>query len=148
MPPETYKKPPLFTLATVTLNNASGLENTWKSIESQSYNDFEWLIQDGGSTDNTLELLQKIVCANIQSKPDNGIYNAMNRLIERSSGEYILFLNAGDALAAPETLAIIADTLKNSTPDLIYGDALETSKGLPTHNLISSSSSSLSLIHI
>jgi len=109
-----------FTLATITLNNAQGIEKTWKSIKSQDFHDYEWLVQDGGSTDQTLKML-KNTPAIVASKTDNGIYHAMNRLIERASGDYILFLNAGDALATPRTLSQIA----NINADFIYGNSLE-----------------------
>ena len=121
--PETRKK---FTLATVVLNNADGLQKTWNSIDFQTIKDFEWLIQDGGSTDETRALLNKAP-AIIQSEQDNGIYDAMNRLIERANGEYILFLNAGDALATSQTLELIQNNLIKS-PDFVYGDALEESQ--------------------
>jgi putative colanic acid biosynthesis glycosyltransferase len=114
---------PLFTLATVTLNNAKGLEKTWNSIKSQDLGDYEWLVQDGASTDNTSNIL-KNTPALIQSAHDNGIYDAMNRLIERATGDYILFLNAGDTLAAPDTLSMITNHT-NGKPDFIYGDAFE-----------------------
>lgn len=114
---------PLFTLATITLNNKKGLDKTKKSIKKQDFKDFEWLVQDGGSTDKSLTTLDNTL-ANIESKPDTGIYNAMNRLIERSSGKYILFLNAGDALAHATTLQTIKNATANN-PDFIYGDAYE-----------------------
>ena len=118
--PKNKKK---FTLATITLNNAEGLEKTWNSIKSQEFEDFEWLIQDGGSTDDTINILKNTLGI-IQCMNDTGIYNAMNRLISRASGEYILFLNAGDMLADPQTLKTIAQNIKNQA-DFIYGDALE-----------------------
>lgn len=115
---------PVFTIATITLNNQNGLEKTWESIKSQTYKDYEWLVQDGGSSDNSLKYLSATP-ANTKSGTDNGIYDAMNMLIERATGDYIIFLNAGDMLAAPQTLAIISETIKKA-PDFIYGDALET----------------------
>ena len=118
--PKTHKK---FTLATITLNNIQGVVETYNSVQSQTLKDYEWLVQDGGSTDETLEFI-KTTPAITQSTSDNGIYDAMNRLIERSNGEYILFLNAGDTLATPQTLEIISKNLEE-TPDFIYGDALE-----------------------
>lgn len=119
---------PLLTLATITLNNAQGIEKTKKSIKKQSFKDFEWLVQDGASTDETLNIL-KNTSAKLESKGDKGIYDAMNRLIERSTGDHILFLNAGDQLAAANTLQEIAEHLQKDTPDLLYGDALEEHKG-------------------
>lgn len=122
---------PLFTLATVTLNNLQGLEKTWNSIQSQSCEDFEWLVQDGASSDESLNFL-KNTTADIQSANDNGIYDAMNKLIERAKGDYILFLNAGDTLASAETLSIIAGELNKKT-QFIYGDSLEEDEAGQTY---------------
>jgi len=122
---------PLFTIATVTLNNLQGIEKTWNSIQEQTFKDYEWLVQDGDSNDESLNVL-KNTDAITQSKEDSGIYDAMNQLIERAKGEYVLFLNAGDALASPETLSMIKDNLK-SKPDFLYGDALEEGENSQTH---------------
>ncbi|MGH1397618.1 MAG: glycosyltransferase family 2 protein [Alphaproteobacteria bacterium] len=113
----------LFSIITVTRNNAAGLIKTRDSILGQSCTDFEWLIQDGASTDDSLRTL-KNTPAIIESAPDTGIYNAMNRAIERSKGKYLLFLNAGDTLVAPDTLKTIKTATKPA-PDFIYGDAFE-----------------------
>ncbi len=118
---------PLFSLITVTRNNLPGLQKTARSVQSQACSDTEWIIIDGASTDGTTDLL-KALPANITSEPDTGIYNAMNKGIERASGDYLLFLNAGDQLAAPQTLQNIAQSIEG-TPDFIYGDALEDCGG-------------------
>ena len=123
---------PFFTITTVTLNNLDGLKKTYASIAAQTCTHFEWLVQDGGSTDGSVEYLKDKNSALI-SEPDKGIYDAMNRLIDRATGEYILFLNAGDALATPETLQNIESILHQHPhaggdlpcPAFIYGDAFE-----------------------
>ena len=120
---------PFFSIITVTLNNLDGLKRTHNSIKNQTLNDFEWIIIDGASTDGSAEYI-KTTDANWISEPDNGIYDAMNKGIERANGEYLLFLNAGDELAAPETLAKIQNAATN-TPAFIYGDALENDKYKP-----------------
>jgi len=117
---------PLFSIITITLNNAKGLAKTKESILTQTCTDYEWIVQDGASTDNSLDLLQNSG-AIIQSEKDKGIYNAMNRAIPRAKGDYILFLNAGDCLATSETLQIIKNMPKQN-PALIYGDAIEDNK--------------------
>lgn len=119
---------PLFTIATITQNNAQGIEKTWISIKNQHFNDFEWLVQDGASTDETLKILEKTP-AITTSEPDNGIYDAMNRLIARTTGDYIIFLNAGDTLARPNTLKRIAAVTKAKSPDFLYGDSFEQHEG-------------------
>lgn len=123
------EKQTFFTIATVTKDNAAGLQKTYNSIKNQSFTDFEWLVQDGASTDETTQFLSQ-TNAITTSQPDNGIYDAMNRLIERANGHYILFLNAGDALAGPNILEIIHAAASKETPDFIYGDAHE---GTGTH---------------
>ncbi len=119
---------PLFTIATVTLNNLQGLEKTRISVEKQAFKDFEWLIQDGGSEDGTIQFFNNSDAV-IETAKDEGIYDAMNRLIERARGDYILFLNAGDALAANDTLGRIAEHLHEKKPDFLYGDAFEDCNG-------------------
>lgn len=118
------RKPPFFSIISVALNNRGGLEQTWASVLAQSCMDYEWIAVDGGSTDGTKEFLKNFVHV---SEPDRGIFDAMNKGIERANGEYILFLNAGDVLAAAGTLQRIYDSVvgQNARPDFIYGDAIE-----------------------
>jgi putative colanic acid biosynthesis glycosyltransferase len=112
-----------FSIITVCLNNLDGLKKTAASLAAQDFRDFEWLVMDGGSTDGTPEFL-KSTHAFWLSEPDNGIYDAMNKGIEKSAGEYLLFLNAGDALAYPDILTFIHESASEK-PTLIYGDSLE-----------------------
>lgn len=118
---------PLFTIATITLNNTQGIEKTCNSIKKQCFKNFEWLVQDGGSTDKTLDFLTKTSAITV-SEHDNGIYDAMNRLINRATGDYIIFLNAGDTLASPNTLKRISNAIKEKSSDFIYGDSFELLK--------------------
>lgn len=128
MSPKSEKKP-LFSLISVTKNNLSGLQKTYKSIQKQYLIDFEWLIIDGNSTDGTPEWIKNHAPNGI-SEPDNGIYDAMNKGIERAGGQYLLFLNAGDALAEENTLQKLAATIeKSGAPDFIYGDSYEDIAG-------------------
>lgn len=123
---------PCFTIATITLNNLDGLKRTHASIDAQNCKDYEWLVQDGGSKDTSAEYL-KHTSAKTISEQDSGIYNAMNRLIERAQGDYIIFMNAGDTFADVQTLELLQQTIKESTPDFIYGDALEDIKNGVTY---------------
>lgn len=119
--------PPLFSIITVTKNNVAGLGATCASLLSQSHKDYEWIIVDGGSTDGTLLFLSKDgLLGNCVSEPDAGIYDAMNKGLARASGDYVLFLNAGDCLSDADILATLARTIANGRPDFVYGDALET----------------------
>lgn len=110
-------------IITITYNNCEGMRKTLGSLQEQTHQDFEWIVIDGGSSDDTLSLL-KDTKAFITSEPDEGIYDAMNKGIERMTGSHMLFLNAGDQLAHPECLEIINEYIARGAV-FIYGDALE-----------------------
>lgn len=120
------KEKPFFSIITVTLNNLAGLRKTRDSVAAQGFENFEWLVVDGASTDGSQEFLQDCA-ANFISEPDNGLFDAMNKGIERARGEYMLFLNAGDELAAPDVLEKIALHIQAQPrkPDFVYGDFVE-----------------------
>lgn len=120
-----------FSIITVTYENLSGLKKTGASIQGQTCTDFEWIVIDGGSQDTSVDYL-KTTNAKFVSEPDNGIYDAMNKGIDRASGDYILFLNAGDIFAAPETLEKLT-TVTALKPAFIYGDALEETNSQPAY---------------
>lgn len=127
-----------FTIATVCFNAARNLRRTLQSIEAQDYASIEYLIIDGRSKDETLAQIHHYQERNSHlpsphevvfiSEPDRGIYDAMNKALRMASGEYILFLNAGDKLHAPSTLSEIATLIKNggyapdALPAVVYGD--------------------------
>ncbi len=111
-----------FSIITVTRNNRSGLQITANSLQTQTCRDFEWIIIDGDSSDGTKDDLPGLPARTL-SEPDGGIYDAMNKGIPLAQGQYILFLNAGDQLATPETLARLIPYCNGD--DFIYGDALE-----------------------
>lgn len=112
---------PLFSIITITKNNLRGFQATQKSIETQSCRRYEWIVIDGDSTDGTKDHLPHGAI----SEPDNGIYDAMNKGIERAAGDYLIFLNAGDALADADILSTLSKAIGVERPDFIYGDALE-----------------------
>lgn len=116
---------PLFSIVTVTKNNIRGLNETFDSVKMQSCKDYEWIVIDGLSEDGTKELLATLSAQSV-SEPDDGIYDAMNKGIERAQGDYIVFLNAGDKFADPDILSTLSKAIRAETPDFIYGDALET----------------------
>ena len=87
-------------IITINYNNKDGLQKTINSVISQTFKEYEWIIIDGNSSDGSKELIEQYsqyITWRI-SEPDNGIYNAMNKGIKQSNGEYILFLNSGDWL--------------------------------------------------
>lgn len=112
---------PKLSIITINLNNASGLKKTMDSVFSQTSNDFEYIVVDGGSTDGSKEIILEL--ANQQtnrivdlpfiwiSEPDNGIYHAMNKGIQLSRGEYCHFLNSGDSYIDKYTINIFLTNL-------------------------------------
>ena len=116
---------PKFSIITVTYNAEKVLEDTIQSVVFQTYRNVEYIIVDGGSNDNTLDVVHKYqerICKVI-SEPDRGLYDAMNKGIRMATGDYLCFLNAGDELHENETLQKIVYTLKGKElPDVIYGE--------------------------
>ncbi len=115
-------KKPLFSIITVTYNAAEVLPPTLQSIKEQTFTDFEHLVIDGASRDNTLDVARNagIEQMVIHSEPDKGLYDAMNKSIARARGEFLIFLNAGDSFASSDSLSRMA-ALANDDVDIIYG---------------------------
>lgn len=114
---------PTITVVTVVFNDASNIERTILSVINQTYQNFEYIIVDGGSTDGTLDIInnykEKISCW--ISEPDEGIYDAMNKGVQMASGEYINFMNAGDNFCSDIVIDNMVGKISNET-DLFYGD--------------------------
>lgn len=88
-------------IITICYNDAEGLERTVKSVEGQTFTDYEYIVVDGGSKDNTLAVIhnhEKAITKWV-SEPDKGIYDAMNKGIRMASGEWLIMMNAGDSFA-------------------------------------------------
>ena len=115
-------KKPLISIITVNLNDLEGLKKTIKSVFDQTWQEFEFIVIDGGSTDGSKELIEenKERIDHWVSEPDNGIYNAMNKGIELASGEYLFFLNSGDHFVNPQILENNREFITGY--DLIYFD--------------------------
>ena len=113
---------PLITIVTICYNASSVIRPTLDSLNRQTFRDFEHLVIDGASKDNTVELVRN-TCPDsiIKSEPDKGLYDAMNKGLRAARGKYILFLNAGDSFHAPDTLQRYADATPDGA-DIIYGD--------------------------
>ncbi len=108
-------------IITINKNNREGLRRTIESVVSQTFQEFEYIVIDGASTDGSAELIQEYPRIDYSvSEPDTGIYNAMNKGIARATGEYLLFLNSGDSLFKTTTLQNILN--HPLTADLVYGD--------------------------
>ena len=102
----------------------TNIEKTIQSVLSQTFRDYEFVIIDGGSTDGSLDVIAKYrdEIDLVISERDEGIYHAMNKGIENSNGEYLLFLNGGDYLFDKSTLQNIFK--EKSSADIIYGNLL------------------------
>lgn len=113
-------------IVTVCYNSATTIEDTLQSVANQNYNNIEHIVIDGGSTDGTLEILErhrsKIAC--LVSEPDAGLYDAMNKGIAQTSGDIVAFLNADDLYADDSVLSTVACCMLKSDLDLLYGDVV------------------------
>jgi glycosyltransferase involved in cell wall biosynthesis len=111
-----------FTIITATWNNQDTIEELCESINSQSFKDFEFLVNDNCSTDNTISIVKKLVpSANIQIQKDSGIYDAFNKALNRCTGNWIIFLGADDFLLDGEVLNKVNKYSLNENATIIYG---------------------------
>ena len=121
----------VLTIITINRNNAAGLEKTMQSVLSQTRTDFEYVVVDGASTDDSVDVIKRLVPAfgdrlRWVSEPDKGIYNAMNKGIGMATGEYVEILNSGDSLAAPDVVEKMYAALeKEGHPSILYGNMLK-----------------------
>lgn len=116
---------PRFTIITATYNACNALLATARSLKEQTCQSFEWLIVDGASTDDTLAVVRGLgnLVTTLVSEPDTGIYNAWNKMLPRITGQWVIFLGAGDALYAPDTLAQILESIDHLPAEVttVYG---------------------------
>lgn len=115
---------PLISVITVVYNGDKFLEHTIKSVLNQSYNNIEYIIIDGGSTDGTLEIIKKYESsiASWVSEPDNGLYDAMNKGISKSSGEIIGMINSDDWYESNAIELIVQAYSQNPEKKIFHGD--------------------------
>jgi len=115
---------------TVSYNNAATIEDTIMSVASQSYQDIEHIIVDGGSTDGTLKVIgcHKNKISKFISESDEGIYDAMNKGIKLSQGDIIGFLNADDIYADNIVMGKVASVFDDPAVDACYADLVYVSK--------------------
>jgi glycosyltransferase involved in cell wall biosynthesis len=109
---------PKISIITVVYNAKSFLEETIESVLSQNFNNFEYIIIDGGSIDGTLDIIKKYQdrITLWVSEPDRGIYDAMNKGIKMAKGEFVCFINAGDVLLELPT----GDLLSSSSSLIVF----------------------------
>jgi glycosyltransferase involved in cell wall biosynthesis len=117
---------PFLSIIIPTFNSASTLRRTLESVLCQVYTDFEILVIDGNSSDNTIEILKEYQnqCIKFITEPDKGIYDAMNKGINMAKGQWIYFLGSDDKLYDHLVLEEIARVANNSDHDVIYGNVL------------------------
>ncbi|HAG69468.1 MAG TPA: glycosyltransferase [Lachnospiraceae bacterium] len=132
------KCPPVLSIITVCRNaGQKALTRTMESVLAQEYKDFEYIIKDGGSTDETFETAasyeERFALAGITlklvSEKDDGIYDAMNRAVRMSRGKWVNFMNAGDCFYNKTVLADIFKRSNYVNDGILYGDAIEYEYG-------------------
>lgn len=114
----------MITIVTVCFNSEDTIEETMKSVLNQTYQDKEYLIIDGNSTDHTMGIVNRFKdydCIRIISEPDDGLYDAMNKSLYIANGDYILFLNSGDVFCDEKVLADMAPYLNEN---IVYGNVI------------------------
>lgn len=113
---------PKLSVITINFNNAEGLERTIKSVVAQGYEDVEYIVVDGNSTDGSVAVIDKYESSITKwiSEPDTGVYQAMNKGIALATGDYLLFLNSGDYFYSEGVLSNIEKYL--GTEDLLLFD--------------------------
>lgn len=111
-------------LITITYNSAATLEATIQSVLSQSYPDIEYIIVDGGSTDDTLSIVDRYRngIAKVVSEKDKGLYDALNKGIAMASGELIGILHSDDFYTGPDVIGRVVSTITESKADAAYAD--------------------------
>ena len=117
-------------IITATYNSAETIVETLQSLNAQSYQDIEYIIIDNASKDNTLDVIKQQCprVTSIMSKPDKGIYDALNKGIQAATGDIVGFLHSDVLFAYPDAVKDIVAQLKNSNCDALYGDLQYVSK--------------------
>jgi len=124
-------KEPKISIITVSFNSQSTIKHTIQSVASQDYQNKEYILIDGASTDWTLDIISflKDKINYFVSEKDNGIYNAMNKGIKASSGDIIGILNSDDFYSNNEVLSKVANIFEETDCDCLYGDLVYVDKG-------------------
>ena len=117
-------------IITINRNNAAGLEKTMRSVAAQTFKEFEYIVIDGASTDESVEVIKRHEAefSHLKwvSEPDSGIYNAMNKGLRMASGEYVQILNSADGLAADNVTEKMLHALdEKGKPSILYGNMIK-----------------------
>ena len=113
---------PSLSVITIVYNNVRDIERTIRSVIDQTYPHIEYIIIDGKSTDGTVDVIKRYAehLAYWVSEPDKGIYDAMNKGLDRATGDYVLFMNSGDEIYARDTVEQVFAS--DSHADIYYGE--------------------------
>ncbi len=113
---------PRLSVITIVYNNVQDIGATLESVTRQTWSNLEYIVVDGGSTDGTLDVISRYrqAIASFSSEPDRGIYDAMNKGLERATGDYVIFMNSGDEFYSPETVAQVFRSAPDA--DIYYGE--------------------------
>ena len=111
-------------IITATYNSSSTIIDTLNSLEQQTYYDIEYIIIDGASKDNTLDVINNNCTrvATVISEPDKGIYDALNKGINAATGDIVGFLHSDDLFAYPDAVKDIVNTITKNNTDAVYAD--------------------------
>lgn len=135
---ESFQEAPTVSVITVTFNAKEDLALTMDNVLSMAYPNIEYIVIDGGSDDGSQDIIRckESKCLKWVSEKDKGIYDAMNKGVKKATGEWVIFMNAGDVFASKETLNEIF--AKPHTGDVIYGDVIKkgiTKKAAPVYKV-------------
>lgn len=113
-------------VVTVVYNCAATIEKTIQSVINQSYPNIEYIIIDGNSSDETLEIVRRYnkYIDKTVSELDYGIYDAMNKGIRQATGDYLIFMNSGDIFVSELICEKVAKKIKETESDIFYGDSI------------------------
>lgn len=122
-------------IITATFNSSKTIKDTIISLESQTYNNIEYIIVDGSSKDNTLQIINEHSSrvATVICEPDKGIYDALNKGIAAATGDVIGFLHSDDVLAYPDAITDIVSKFSEGNFDAVYADLDYVSQGNINH---------------
>ena len=118
-------------IITVSYNSDRTIDTTFESVKKQTYNDIEYILIDGGSTDNTLKIEKKYneIINVLVSEKDNGLYDAMNKGIKLANGDIVGLINSDDLFCDPDALSKVVKVFEtNKNLDSVYADLFYVSQ--------------------
>jgi glycosyltransferase involved in cell wall biosynthesis len=113
---------PILSVITIVYNNVRDIERTMLSVLNQTYQQIEYIMVDGASTDGTLDIIKRYEnrISKLISEKDNGIYDAMNKGLKLATGDYVIFMNSGDEFYANDTVEKVFASADDA--DIYYGE--------------------------